>query len=327
MSEEALRPAVTPPSVPGGCVTVLYIAGFWRSGSTILDRTLGSLDSFVSTGELVVIWRKHLRGQGQGDNYCSCGKRLDRCEFWNAVFRHAFGAEPTAEIAAMARDLFPLLTKSQLPALLWPGLLTAEASRRRSRVVQALGRFYRAIADVSGALVIVDSSKAPRYGYLLAQVPEIDLRVIHLIRDSRAVAYSHSQPKPNPRTNGQTMTRGVFRCALGWNANNLMVEAGPLRRRSHFARLRYEDFVRGPQPALRQAFTQLGLSSYDRLPQSGDLELLPGHLCFGNVVRHQSGPTRLREDTAWQTKLPRRQRWLVAAISSLLLKRYGYPLP
>src|SRR4028119_1802817 len=53
-----------------------------------------------------------------------------------------------------------------------------------------LERLYRAIQRVSGAGVIVDSSKRFSYAVLLSLLPFGDLRVVHLVRDSRAVAYS-----------------------------------------------------------------------------------------------------------------------------------------
>ena len=41
-------------------VRVLYIAGSGRSGSTILDRTLGQVDGFFSAGELCNLWGRGL---------------------------------------------------------------------------------------------------------------------------------------------------------------------------------------------------------------------------------------------------------------------------
>jgi hypothetical protein len=326
MSEQSDSAAAVFASTEEDRVKVVYIAGFYRSGTTILDRTFGSLELMVSTGELLAIWRQKLGRIPGLDYYCSCGHHIDRCDFWNAVFATAFGAESAREIVAIENYLYPLLSKRRLPALLWPALLSPADRRGYTHVVEALGRFYKALAHVSGAEVIVDSSKAPRYAYLLARVPQIDLRVVHMVRDSRAVAYSHSRPKPNPRTGGQTMTRGFLRCALDWDVINLMVEIGPLSRLPYRTCIRYEEFVRAPEPTLRRALQELGLSAYDALAEWDDYELAPGHLCFGNVMRHQSGRMSLNEDTVWQTRLPKRQRWLVAAMSWPLLRRYGYPL-
>jgi hypothetical protein len=41
-------------------VKVLYVAGSGRSGSTILDRTLGRVDGLFSAGELCNLWGRSL---------------------------------------------------------------------------------------------------------------------------------------------------------------------------------------------------------------------------------------------------------------------------
>jgi hypothetical protein len=84
-----------------------------------------------------------------------------------------------------------------------PWLLAPSRPRGLERAVVAyrevLGRVYRAVRSVSGASVIVDSSKYATYGGLLAGVPGLDLRALHLVRDSRAVAYSWRRSHPAAR--------------------------------------------------------------------------------------------------------------------------------
>jgi hypothetical protein len=62
-------------------VKVLYIAGSGRSGSTILDNTLGQIDGFFSVGELRYIWERGLIE----DRLCGCGERVHQCPFWAAA--------------------------------------------------------------------------------------------------------------------------------------------------------------------------------------------------------------------------------------------------
>lgn len=61
-----------------------------------------------------------------------------------------------------------------------------------------LGHLYRAIRRVTGARVVVDSSKNASYARILADTPGIRLRILHLVRDSRGVAYSLGQLTPRP---------------------------------------------------------------------------------------------------------------------------------
>ena len=61
-------------SAPDGASTVLYIGGYGRSGSTVLDRVLGALPDVVSVGEIRSIWGAVLREDGSS----SRAQRPDR---------------------------------------------------------------------------------------------------------------------------------------------------------------------------------------------------------------------------------------------------------
>ena len=58
--------------------TVLYVCGYGRSGSTLLDTTLASEFGLLSAGELC-----HL---SKASSYpCGCGKLVDCCELWGPL--------------------------------------------------------------------------------------------------------------------------------------------------------------------------------------------------------------------------------------------------
>src|SRR5439155_14642762 len=71
------------------------------------------------------------------------------------------------------------------PRLRWPSY-----QRRLTEHATALGNLNAAIADVSGCSVIVDSSKLPTYAFVLKKVPGLEVHIVHLVRDSRATAFS-----------------------------------------------------------------------------------------------------------------------------------------
>jgi hypothetical protein len=81
-------------------VTVLFIAGGGRSGSTILHNLLGQIDGFVAVGELRYIWgRAALKNQS-----CGCGVPFSQCVFWHDVMIKAFGGLDRS----MAREMLDL---------------------------------------------------------------------------------------------------------------------------------------------------------------------------------------------------------------------------
>src|SRR5947208_16533925 len=64
-----------------GSVKVLFIMGWTRSGSTILDNVLGELDGFFSTGELHYLWERGLLQ----NRLCGCGRAVPAGRVWSVV--------------------------------------------------------------------------------------------------------------------------------------------------------------------------------------------------------------------------------------------------
>ena len=182
-----------------------------------------------------------------------------------------------------------------------------------------------AAAEVSGATTVVDSSKHSALAYCLRWSADIDLRVVHVVRDSRGVAYSWTKTVARPEADGEEMTRyRPGRAALLWNAHNAAF--GLLRRTGvPVYRLRYEELVANPAGALREVAKFAGV---DPGPMDffgdGTVRLGTGHSAAGNPMRFTTGEVPLRHDDAWRLSLPARQRRLVGALTAPLLSAYGY---
>ncbi len=302
-------------------VQVLYIAGTMRSGSTILGRLLGALPGAVHVGEI-----SHLtRTDACADIRCECRERVHECGFWQAVTAQAFGRLSAADTAALraTRAEYRLRT---LPRLLLPR--TAAQTRRLDEYLAALGALYTAVRDVSGASVIVDGSKDPLYLFLLSQVPGVDLQIVHLVRDSRAIAFSQQRVKKEPASlsNPAQLERfSPWQTAWQWNAVTLLMDGV---RDPRPLRLRYEDFIADPAAAVARVWAQTGrlVPPLDFL-RSPVVRLPPGHSASGNPDRFHS-EVRLTLDLEWQTKMPPLDRAVVTALTFPLLLRHGYlPAP
>ena len=231
---------------------VLYIGGYSRSGTTLLLRLLGELPGMVAVGELFDVWnRSYTQNQ-----LCGCGDAFQDCEFWRAVTIKAFGCEP----ADLPADRYQRLgqrvrgTRSVVPLWLPPLRSGSYVSSLRAyaRTLQAL---YGAIANVSGARFIVDSSKEPHQAWVLREAPGIELHVVHMVRDGRAVAFSWRRTKVRPEIHwrAERMTRQtILRSSLEWDIHNFLVST----RRSSLASytlIRYEDLVRIRRPSSRRS--------------------------------------------------------------------------
>jgi hypothetical protein len=302
---------------------VLYLGGLGRSGTTVLERVLGELPGACSVGELVHLWQRGVLD----DETCGCGEPFARCAFWTEVGTSAFGGWDPA-LARRMEELRARVDRSRfIPRLLVPRLLGDRQSELREYVDVYL-RLYRGILAASGDDVVIDSSKHSSLAFCLRTEPAIDLRIVHVVRDSRGVAYSWTKEVQRPEAGGEAlMTRySPARSAALWTGHNLFF--GLLGRLGTTTRLlRYEDFVNSPGPVLGELASFAGLRADGEalgFLDGATATLSPSHTVAGNPMRFRTGPTTLRRDDAWREQLPRRRRWLVAALTAPLLARYGY---
>ncbi|HZN76360.1 MAG TPA: sulfotransferase [Micromonosporaceae bacterium] len=304
---------------------ILFLGGLGRSGTTLVERVLGELPGVCALGEVVHLWRRDVRD----DERCGCGVRFSRCEFWTAVGETAFGGwrhVDTYRVLALQRAVE---RTRHIPWLAAPRL-GGDRAALVTEYADYYARVYAAAAAVTGSRLVVDSSKHASLAFCLRWARALDLRVAHVVRDPRGVAYSWTKSVPRPEADGgETMTRyAPARSALLWNAHNAAF--GLLARRGvPVRRIRYEEFVDSPADAVRDlaAFAGLGLSNSDlSFVDSTHALLGTGHSAAGNPMRFTVGRVPLQRDDAWRAALPARQRRLVGALTAPLLSKYGYPL-
>ncbi|MFZ0248132.1 sulfotransferase [Candidatus Binatus sp.] len=331
---------------------VVFIAGDGRSGGTLLGQILNGLSDSVYVGELRNIWHEAF----EQNEPCGCGERFRHCEFWRAVVEKAFGSFEQLDVSAMLSMHKSLARERYTPMLMLLNRVPAELlGSELPRVYEdALSRLYRAIREVAGKSVVVDSSREVSQALILARIPGIDLRVLHLVRDSRAVAFSNSRGKPIFRSDNDAsqhrkpewissasrklafdedgatrilLRQGAVASALQWTWRNAWASGIPhsRHRRIPYTRLRYEDLVRDPREAIGGALDRLGLGRPDlSMIQGTHVQLGVNHAVSGNPVKFSSGGVDLRIDDEWREKMKGSDRKVVSVITSPLMHQYGY---
>jgi hypothetical protein len=306
-------------------IKVLFILGWGRSGTTILDNVLGEVDGFFSAGELRYIWQRGFMGSGT----CGCGRPVTQCEIWSAVQKTAFGGTGLRPSEVVRRQSEVVRVRHT-----WRLLRQRRGSPRRHAGLQsyidAAARLYSAVAEVTGARVIVDSSKRPSDGALLRLIPEVTEYYVHMVRDPRAVAYSWQRRKPLTNHDPTKLMRshGPVSSSLqwiGWNqaARSLLSREGPGRSLV----VRYEDFVAHPRETL-VAIAELVGERPAKLPlldEGTTARLGTNHTVSGNPSRFQNGLVHLRNDDEWAIRQRPLDRALTSAVTLPWLRRYGYP--
>lgn len=296
---------------------VLFIGGYGRSGSTLLDRVLGQVPGFLSVGEL-----RHVFQEGYLENRrCGCGEPFLECEFWRAVTVRAFGARREHELRQLAARKRRIDRWWLFPQLGWQ-LGTPRQRRTVRRYRQVLRSLYAAIAAESGAEVLIDSSKDVSHGYALRGLgAPIEPYVLHLIRDSRAVAYSWQRRKFNPGNGGEMSRYSLLRTSVEWNLINALT-AFHRPTGARYTTLRYADFAADPAAAVEEVLRFLGEEGRPN-PVSSErtVELAANHTAAGNPNRFYRGEVRIRPDEEWRRQMPARSRALVGALTLSGLRR------
>lgn len=302
----------------------MYIAGWSRSGSTILANILGSVPGFTSIGELHYLWEVGI----QGREPCGCGTPLSDCPFWAKVLGHAFDTQPLAVAYKATRVLTEKLRTRHAATLIRKSddeLLRDPAIAYYSRV---LGAVYRNVAKVSGAQIIVDSSKYPSDAAILRLIPGIRPLYLHLVRDPRAVAFSWSRTKRRSDRHEQKFmpTYGPLYSSANWLLINLLIEW--LRMRADDGKsllIRYEDFVSRPEIEIGRV-TSWADGPNTELPFTAPTTAILGvtHTVNGNPARLKTGPTEIRRDDAWIGRMSPGDKAMVTASCFALMPRYNY---
>lgn len=314
---------------PKATLRLVYIAGFGRSGSTLVERTLGAIPRWVNVGELIQLFRL----PAAAEELCGCGTLFQECAFWSQVGDRAFGGwsgETLEEIRALQQQV---ARQRFLPRLLLTG------DHKDSRFAASLRDYgaayqqlYAAVAEVADADVIVDASKWPAQALALHRATPIPVSLLHLVRDARGVAYSwrkSSVHRPHGGSGNSVMASlSISATARQWVTCQTEIELiRPLFKDS--ARMRYEDFVRNPRTELESTQSALGLSlSSDDLEHisAHSLQLPTSHGVAGNPSRFAHGLIAVRPDHQWTQDFSRRDRQVVTAITAPWLVGYGYPV-
>jgi hypothetical protein len=303
-------------------VKVLYVLGHGRSGSTVLDVILGNHPEIASTGELTNL---PIKGWPR-DMPCSCGRSVSMCPFWSEVRRRweELAGPRSVDRYARLEGIFEQYRWG--PRLLLERSNPSGDFQEWTKLNETL---FRAIREVSGKSVVLDSSKNPLRALALDAAPGVDLYAVYLVRDVRGVAYARKKALKRDEEAGIFQDHTpvpVWRSSIRWVATNLLSEWVYERLDPHKrVKVRYESFTEEPRGPLLQIGKALDLDLTDMAQEVADGGTFRvGHLYGGNRLRMSKG-IKLRSDGgSWAKGLsPGEQRlsWLLAGP---LMRRHGY---
>lgn len=296
---------------------VLYVAAWGRSGTTILDNILDGYPNVFSAGELRYLWGRGLHQRRS----CGCGQPVAECPVWRQILAVAYGSDPPDPRQVMRLQEQHLRTRHtrSLVRGRWPAPVEEYAG--------LLGRLYRAIHEVTGAELIVDSSKLPADAAVLSRVEGVRAYLLHMVRDARAVAFSWSRPTPHPDRPALMMQHGAAKSTVNWCVWNAMSELVATRYAGRHRRVRYEDLVADPRHEVESVLAWTGVpATGGPFEDRATVRLTTNHTVSGNPRRFSVGGVAIRADDAWRTEQPARARLTATLVGLPFLLRYRYPV-
>lgn len=310
----------------GNLKQIVYIASTGYSGSTLLESILGTCPDINNVGE---VSKLHFYQS------CTCGNNFSSCPFWIAVAdklnisvseigqQHIPGQRNRSNLFIKAlHDAFIVLGTPVMRHL-WSNL-SSEIYTFQKGCEKAI-RLFEAICTTSNKSIIIDSSKDPillKHMYVLR--PDL-FKVIHLVRDARAVSYSVVK---NYDRDGLSFAnefhgqRTTYKDGASfWEGRNAKIELA-IRNIPEKSKLflRYEDLCNDLEKSCRQISEFIGIE----VNPVEDFDLSTQHTISGNPWRKMAKTMTVSANHDWKEKVDASNLAIVDKLAGMRNRKYGY---
>ncbi len=298
---------------------IIYIAGYSRSGSTILDIMLGSHKNIFGTGELFYLFEDWLTGT----RACTCGEIYETCSFWKDL------KLPNAISLQQAKEIVSDVENRKFISALQHKKISLDRIEKYALIQSAL---YNYIYKTSGKNIVIDSSKssgdmAGRF-YALHQYTDFEVYVIHLLKNGLSVVESFVKKGRNWALEGYAKNDRFLaaRSSLGWFlANSITQNLGMKMPANRFIQIKYEDLTKHPESTLQTIgnFIEEDLSEViDLIKKQSPFH--PQHNVGGNRLRLEKEIKFIQSNNARKIDLSFYNRLYFNIIAGRLQKKLGY---
>ncbi len=305
-------------------IRVGYLVGTNYCGSTLTAFLMNMHPEIASVGE-VTPSRRARRRQDDGPQ-CSCGKKVEACQFWQDVAQGvqsqgvAFSLRNWTNDYRYANPLLHRLfdTYSCRPFV---GQIRRAASfalpfhrQRILRTGAATVAFMQSILNCTKANVFFDISKALMPLYHLQRLKELEIRVVRMVRDVRSFVNSRkSRASKFQDVSVEGSADTWKRFYLG--ADSILANVEEKR----VLTMRYEDLCDDPNGRVNEIYRFLGVAPFS-LPD--EIDSTEYHI-LGNRMRF-SGRFEVKTRDDWRKGLSQNEVETALRIGGGLNERFGY---
>tara|TARA_B100000123_G_C25733776_1_gene430518 strand:+ start:419 stop:1294 length:876 start_codon:yes stop_codon:yes gene_type:complete len=215
-------------------VKIIFIASYPRSGSTILDVIIRKTknSNFISIGEFFYIFEKGFNNNEK----CADGVKFLEHPFWQKIFHGLNHNKASRELRFLKNPFF-------FPFFLIMGYLN------KNILFKIFPNFFNVFYEIllrvcreSGNKIIIDASKDPRQLFILSLFSQINIEIIHLVRDVRATSFSWKRKKVY-KENTYFKRKSVLRSSLRWLNDHLWtLFISKINYKTSYNRFFYEQF-------------------------------------------------------------------------------------
>lgn len=214
---------------------VIYVMGAGRSGSTILGVALGNCDGVFFAGELDKWFARAGTPRREG---------AELAAFWAAVRERVGDAQDVLD----GRTGWIERSSALLDPRKW-----RERRRLRARYRAVSERLYGAVAEVSGAGCVVDTSHYPLRARELQALAGIELHLVLLVRDPHSVVASLGRRDVVERHFGVGAANAYL-----WLTHVLSALVFARQPRERRIVIRHEELLADPRRTLRRILDLVG---------------------------------------------------------------------
>ncbi|MBR9863784.1 MAG: sulfotransferase [Rhodobacteraceae bacterium] len=296
---------------------VVFIAGAGRSGSTFLSQLLSQNEDCQNVGQI-----RHLAASMNKNWQCSCGQTLPLCGYWGKVadcMAQHHGSSAMEEL----RDGFAAFQKASNEIKDWSDAAARSDIRAaHAGFLELLVSLYRFASAEAQNRVLIDSSKIPNLALALQLTGEIELHILNLVRDPRAVVVSWSKLVNKPEVLRQR--------ARNWNKRVKRMQELEQLAGNAYLQLKYEDFASAPKMVLEQIQAWAGLAqntSFFTGLQSAEISWERTHLfppANEEVLQKQATKIEIRPASSWKSDAHAEVRQIAEKVNFPKAAQLGY---
>ncbi len=282
----------------------------------MLDFIIGSIENTFSTGELINLpWQLNRQDKtlSTKDNYCTCRKPIKECHVWSQVIaqqekwlynknKSKFRTSLSWSVLAPSQPFYEAIYRKFVIWLLKQNSLISISDilfRLHRRKGQLNWRLIDTIAEVSGNIFIVDSSKDILRFLLLQYTRPEDIYLIMMIRNPMGVCNSHLKHGRNIKCTASkwvkkynTFAKLISKINLD---NYLVIDYDELTENVNYVRNRIAHYLNISD---LKDIQEINTGSY--------------HIIAGNHKTRFAGNITIVKDEEWKSKLSPEQQSIIS---------------